>query len=120
MTTRQRNAIVSLNKPLTQQPPILLGSFVSAQIQGIKLDNIWKIPASSVSQKQEVWFISPSNNTLQKFTPNVLFENKGFAFISPYQQLKNALIVSRPLNSYLANTRVQAVIEATTGESNND
>ena len=120
MTTRQRNVIVSLNKPLTQQPPLLLGSFVSAQIQGIKLDNIWKIPASAISQKQEVWFISPNNNTLQKFTPNLLFENKGFAFISPYQQLNSALIVSRPLNSYLANTRVQAVIEATTGESNND
>ena len=87
---------------------------------GIKLDNIWKIPASAISQKQEVWFISPNNNTLQKFAPSLLFENKGFAFISPYQQLNSALIVSRPLNSYLANTRVQAVIEATTGESNND
>lgn len=96
------------------------GSFVSAEIEGRTLEDVWKIPASAVSQKQEVWLVEPDTGLLQKFTPDVLFEQDGFAFITPYNKADRALVVARPLNSYLVNTAVAPVIEGATGGTNNE
>lgn len=114
-STRQRNAVVTVNEPLMQSVPLTFGSFVSAEIEGRTLDNVWKIPASSVSQKQEVWLVEPDTGLLKKFTPDVLFERDGFAFITPYNNALRALVVARPLNSYLENTAVAPVVEGHTG-----
>ena len=45
-TTRQRNAIAVIEKPLAQSTPLLFGNFVRADIEGRALDNVWKLPAS--------------------------------------------------------------------------
>ncbi|MBU3021389.1 efflux RND transporter periplasmic adaptor subunit [Aestuariibacter sp. A3R04] len=119
-STRQRNAVVTVNKPLEQAEPLAFGSFVSAEIEGRALENVWKIPASAVSQKQEVWLVEPDTGLLQKFTPDVLFEQDGFAFITPYNNANRALVVARPLNSYLVNTAVAPLIEGVTGGAEND
>ena len=119
-STRQRNAVVTVNDPLMQPVPLTFGSFVSAEIEGRTLDNVWKIPASSVSQKQEVWLVEPDTGLLKKFTPEVLFERDGFAFITPYNNALRALVVARPLNSYLENTAVAPVVEGRTGGVGHD
>ncbi len=137
-TTRQRNAIAVIENPLTQHTPLLFGSFVHAEIKGKALQNVWKIPASAVSQKQEVWLVLPAAQTLVKFTPNVLFENDGYAYITPPRSdaltgdtgqieeegftydLSSGLVVARPLNSYLVSTKVVPVIEGRTGGEAND
>lgn len=118
--TRQRNAVVTVTSPLTQEVPLTFGSFVSAEIEGRTLEDVWKIPASAVSQKQEVWLVEPDTGLLQKFTPDVLFEQDGFAFITPHNKANRALVVARPLNSYLVNTAVAPVIEGATGGTNNE
>ncbi|MFZ8199224.1 efflux RND transporter periplasmic adaptor subunit [Alteromonas portus] len=141
-TTRQRNAIAVVEKPLTQSTPLLFGSFVQADIEGRLLDNVWKLPASAISQKQEVWIVMPSTGQLAKFTPSVLFESEGYAYITPPKisditgsvgaeisggsmpeqagELHQALVVARPLNSYLVNTKVLPVVEGQTGGQASD
>ena len=57
---------------------------------------------------------------LKKFTPEVLFERDGFAFITPYNNALRALVVARPLNSYLENTAVAPVVEGRTGGVGHD
>ncbi|MEC8297931.1 MAG: efflux RND transporter periplasmic adaptor subunit, partial [Pseudomonadota bacterium] len=141
-TTRQRNAIAVVEKPLAQSTPLLFGSFVQADIEGRALDNVWKLPASAISQKQEVWLVMPSTGQLAKFTPSVLFESEGYAYITPPKisditgdvgaelsggsmpeqagELHQALVVARPLNSYLVNTKVLPVVEGQTGGQASD
>jgi RND family efflux transporter MFP subunit len=118
--TRQRNAIVTVDMPLSQSKPLLFGSFVSAVIDGKMLNDVWKIPASAISQKNEVWYVKPNGNTLQKFTPTVLFQHDNFAFIEPLQDTQSARIVARPLNSYLVNTAVAPVVEGKTGGADHE
>jgi len=141
-TTRQRNAIAAIEKPLAYSTPLLFGSFVQADIEGRVLENVWKLPASAISQKQEVWIVMPSTGQLAKFTPSVLFESEGYAYINPpktsevrgggadntsgdsmpeqVDEIRQALVVARPLNSYLVNAQVKPVIEGKTGGRAND
>ena len=113
--TRQRRAIAVVENPLEKAEPLLFGTFLVAEIDGRELNNVWKIPSSAISQKQEVWYVNPDKNVLNNFTPTVLFEYEGYAYIAPFANMEEAFIVSRPLNNYLVNTRVNPVVE---GEPN--
>jgi len=114
--TRQRRAVAVVKNPLSLTSPLYFGTFLVAEIEGRALENVWKIPSSAVSQKQEVWFVDPQTNLLNKFTPDVFFEYEGFAYIAPLKDSNQALIVARPLNNYLVNTRVEPVVEGAGNE----
>jgi len=51
------------------------------------------------------------NNELAKASPDVLFQDKDYAYIQPVNGLTEAEIVARPLNSYLVGTRVRPLAE---------
>lgn len=114
--TRQRRAIAVVENPLMLSSPLYFGTFLAAEIEGRELDNVWKIPSSAISQKQEVWFVAPDTNLLNKFTPTVLFEYEGYAYIEPNASTSEALIVARPLNNYLVNTPVKPEIDGSGNE----
>ena len=114
-TSRQRSAIVRVAKPLEQSSPLYFGTYVVAEITGRVWDNVWQIPSTAISQKQEVWYVTDENR-LDKFTPSVLFMEEGHAFITPVDGMDMAKIVVRPLNSYLVNTKVKPVPEASYGQ----
>ncbi len=114
--TRQRRAVAVVERPLTLNHPLYFGTFLVAEIEGRAIENVWKVPSSAISQKQEVWFVDAQTNLLKKFTPEVYFEYEGFAYIAPINEIKQALIVARPLNNYLINTRVKPVIEGAGNE----
>ena len=114
--TRQRRAVAVVERPLSLASPLYFGTFLVAEIEGRDLDNVWKVPSSAISQKQEVWFVAPDTNLLNKFTPTVLFEYEGFAYITPMAGANQALIVARPLNNYLVNTLVKPVVEGNGNE----
>lgn len=63
--TRQRALIVRLDNPLDQSPPLFPGTFITASIPGKTIENVWQLPASTVTQNNEVWFVD-NNNTLTK------------------------------------------------------
>ncbi|GGF59919.1 efflux RND transporter periplasmic adaptor subunit [Alteromonas lipolytica] len=109
--SRQRAAIVQVQQPLDQPVPLYFGTYVTAQIAGKTWNNIWQIPASAVSQKQEVWYVD-ADNALSKATPDILFQDKDYAYIQPVNGMTAAEIVARPLNSYLVGTKVRHQIQA--------
>ncbi len=109
--TRQRNVIAVVEQPLSLPSPLLFGTFLVAEIEGRELHQVWRIPSSAISQQLEVWYVNPDDNLLGKFTPEVLFEYEGHAYITPHAGMTEAMIVARPLNNYLVNTRVNPVNE---------
>lgn len=113
-TSRQRSAIVEIALPLDQPSPLYFGTYVVANINGRVWDNVWQIPTSAISQKQRVWYVT-DQNLLANFSPDVLYQNDGQAFIKPVAGMESAKIVVRPLNSYLVNMKVKPVQESSNG-----
>ncbi|MBU2978168.1 efflux RND transporter periplasmic adaptor subunit [Alteromonas sp. C1M14] len=113
--SRQRNAIVQIEKPLDQTAPLYFGTYVTATIAGKTWDDVWQIPSSAISQQQEVWFVR-DDNTLDNFTPDVLFMKNGNAYILPVEDMDNVKIVARPLSSYMVNMAVLPIEESFDGD----
>lgn len=125
--TRQRSAIITLDQPLKQASPLYFGTYVQATINGKTWPDAWRIPATAISQAQEVWYVD-ADNTLAKFSPTVLFQRGGFAYIRAVKSVaqrsaassappgsEGLRIVIRPLSSYLPNMPVTPVEENING-----
>ena len=108
--TRQRSLIVALKNPLDQKPALYPGTFVNVHISGRKVDGLWKLPTSALSQRGEIWYVD-KNNTLAKFSTTPLFTRTGFIFVEPPEDLKNdrANVLINPLDSYLNGMDVKPV-----------
>jgi RND family efflux transporter MFP subunit len=108
--TRQRKAIVGVEKPLQQTPPLLPGTFLKATIQGREVDNLWKLPSSALSQRGEVWYVDDAQ-MLQKFSTKALFSDSNAIYIHVPTTLESDTqkIVVHPLSSYLPGMLVKAV-----------
>lgn len=110
--TRQRALVISIDKPLAQQPAVFAGTFVEVSLQGKLIDNLWKLPSSSLSQRGEIWYVT-TDNTLAKIIANPLFAHNGNIFISVPADLANQplSILSHPLNSYIEGMHVNPTEE---------
>jgi RND family efflux transporter MFP subunit len=112
-STRQRGLVLALDQPLDADPPLLPGTFVKATIPGRRLENLWKLPGSALSQAGEIWYVQ-ADNTLASFSAKPLFNDGDVIYVSVPDTLKgreqNVLI--HPLNSYLVGMRVNPVQEA--------
>lgn len=99
-SSRQRNIVVAVDKPLEQKIPLLAGTFLLVEIAGKTLDKVLKIPSSAVAQDGQVWYVD-ANNTLVSVFANKIFERGDFVYITPIHDLAITKIVTRPLVSYL-------------------
>ncbi len=76
--TRQAVAVARVSHPYTKRedgrPPLLIGTFVQAEIDGGDLDNVFVIPRSAVRAGNEIILISPEN-TLRRATVKPLVSN---------------------------------------------
>ena len=104
-STRQRSLIVAVNAPLQQSPPLLPGRFLTATIPGKQQDNLWRLPASAISQRGEVWYID-EQNALANFNANVQFSDGQFVYVAAPKNLSQQAqhIITHPLSSYLVGT----------------
>jgi len=112
-TSRQRKLILAVDQPLDSDPPLLPGTFVKAVIGGRRLDNLWRLPHSAISQKGDVWYVT-ANNTLASFTAEPQFSDAEATYISPPEALNAGThkVVIHPLNSYLQGMAVNPIEEA--------
>ena len=106
--TRQRALIVRVDNPLDQSPPIYPGTFIEAEIPGKTLEGVWQVPASSITQNNEIWFVD-SANTLTKAPANLHLRMADKAYLVPDKQVKEPVIVTSPLASYLPGMKVEAI-----------
>ena len=102
---RQRTLVVIVEDPLQQKIPLYPGTFLRAEIPGKILQNIWRIPASAISQTGDIWVVA-KDNTLSRYPVTKLYGQGEFSYILPVNAQQHALIVLRPLNSYVVGMQI--------------
>ncbi len=78
--SRLRQIFCEVKKPLSQTPPLLSGTFLTARLSGRKISNLLKLPESCVTQKGFVWYME-SDNTLNSFRAKPAFYKTGYVFL---------------------------------------
>ncbi|WP_273149489.1 efflux RND transporter periplasmic adaptor subunit [Methylophaga thiooxydans] len=108
--TRQRALVLAVDKPFDQENRLYPGTFVKAEIQGLTVDGLWKLPSSALSQRGEIWYVT-DDNTLDKFTATTAFTKASDIYIKPPAEFNNTskAVLAHPLNSYLKGMAVNQV-----------
>ncbi|WP_417560221.1 efflux RND transporter periplasmic adaptor subunit [Marinomonas sp.] len=106
-TTRMRSLIVGVDSPLDQTPSLLPGSFVTTQLEGKAIANLWKLPSTALSQKSEIWYVNDENR-LDAFDTTPFFVDSQSIYILAPENLRNRpyLVIKKPFSSYIKNTLV--------------
>ncbi len=104
-TTRLRNLIITVEKPVEQTPPLLFGSFIKAEITGPAIDNLFALPAAALTADGYIWTVV-ENNILQRIATKPLFSRGGMHYIARNQLPEQIRLVQKPLSSYLPNMQV--------------
>ncbi|MBW8189740.1 efflux RND transporter periplasmic adaptor subunit [Neiella marina] len=116
-TSRQRSVVVVVDEPLSQPTPLMAGEFVTAQIEGRVVDGLWQLPASAISQAGEIWYVQTSADGKEQLLANTQAEQQfahgEYVYVRPVAGLTQALVVARPLITYVAGMRVHAQVEPT-------
>jgi RND family efflux transporter MFP subunit len=101
-TTRMRHLVVALDSPLKHSPRLLPGRFVTVAIKGKTLNNLWRLPSSSLSQNSEIWYLD-SDNRLQAFAALPVFSDRQAIYIKVPTELNNGVqkVLIKPYNSYV-------------------
>lgn len=99
--TRQRELIVAVERPYDLKNPLYAGSFVKASIDGKVLSNMWKIPATSISQAGDIWLID-DNDCLIRMPLKENYSRDGALYMSVPEYQTHARLVLSPLNSFVA------------------
>jgi RND family efflux transporter MFP subunit len=107
-TTRMRSLLVSLDRPLDQTPALIPGAFIEVSIQGKRLDNLWRLPNTALSQKSEIWYID-QDSRLAAFETTPRFVDSKYVYIQvPTSMLNKPYeVLVQPYNSYLKGTLVK-------------
>ena len=107
INTRQIDVIAEVEDPFGResgQPPLKIGQFVSARIQGRNVDNVFVIPNKSIREGSYIYVVR--DERLAKQGIDILWQDDQNALIS--QGLSNGdLVVTTSLNSTLAGARAR-------------
>ncbi|WP_417528009.1 efflux RND transporter periplasmic adaptor subunit [Marinomonas shanghaiensis] len=109
-TTRMRSLTISLENPLQHTPPLIPGAFVEVSIQGKRLDNLWRLPNTALSQKSEIWYVD-ENSRLAAFETTPRFVDTKYVYIQVPESMRNRTyqVLIQPYNSYLKGTLVKTL-----------
>ena len=99
--TRQRALIVAVDAPLAQTPALLPGTFVEASVPGRRIEGVWKLPASALTQRGEIWVVG-ADHTLARLAVEPLFADADAVYVKPPEALAATpqTVVLQPLSSY--------------------
>ena len=103
--TRQRSLIVKVERPLNQDTPLYPGTFLNARIPGQAVANLWRLPASALSQRGEIWTVT-ADNLLQAHVANIRFSDPEHLYVEPPDGYREAQVVVQPLSSYSEGMKV--------------
>ncbi|AEF55433.1 efflux RND transporter periplasmic adaptor subunit [Marinomonas posidonica] len=109
-TTRMRSLNLAVEAPLDQASPLLPGAFVTVELQGKTLQNLWKLPNSALSQRGDIWFID-ENHRLDYFPTTPLFVDAQYTYILVPEMMRDTpySVLTKPYNSYQKGTLVDAM-----------
>lgn len=99
--TRQRELIVAVDRPYDLKNPLYAGSFVKASIDGKVLNNMWKIPATSISQAGDIWLID-DNSCLLRMPLKENYSREGALYMPVPEYQTHVRLVLSPQNSFVS------------------
>ena len=105
--TRLRTLTVSVEQPLSQQQPLLFGSFVQAQLKGQATPDLFALPATALTADGYLWYVT--GNTLERAARSVLFSHGDMLYVSRGELPEQISLVRKPVSGYLAGMKVQPV-----------
>lgn len=85
------------------------GTFLRAEIEGRELNDLWRLPSSSLSQRGEVWYVL--NGILAKFSADSIASDKQAIYIRPPDSLfdQPVNVLTHPLSTYTPGMAVNPV-----------
>lgn len=109
-TSRQRSLVIAVESPFDQTPALMPGTFVQASLPGKDIKGLWKLPATALSQRGEIWYVT-DNRTLANFATDPVFASNGSIYVKPPEDLSDHAkeVVRQPLSSYLEGMAVTPV-----------
>jgi len=108
-TTRQQSVVAAFDRPLAQAEMLAPGTFVLAEIEGRKLNDLWRLPASSLSQRGEIWY--ESDGVLARFSADPIASDEETIYVRPPATLRDQAVnvLTHPLSTYQPGMSVNPV-----------
>lgn len=105
--TRLRKVFCTVDHPLSLDPPLLSGTFLTLRIIGRPKANLLRIPVSALTRQGRVWTVTPEG-TLLPFSATALFYDGGFAFVAAPGDREYPLSVAvSPNSAFVTGMKVQ-------------
>jgi RND family efflux transporter MFP subunit len=109
--SRLRTLYLRVDRPLSQTPPLLPGSFVRAEITGRNIPDLVCIPETALTKKGRVWLVD-EDDRLQSQSAQPVFYGAGVVYIRhPYPSLQPLRVAVTPNTSFANGLLVQAMDE---------
>ncbi|MGR0277615.1 efflux RND transporter periplasmic adaptor subunit [Marinomonas dokdonensis] len=119
-STRMRSLVISLDQPLSQPSPLLLGSFVTINLAGKQLENLWRLPSTALSQKSEIWYLD-EDSRLAAFETTPRFVDSQYVYIDVPEAMREQSyqVLIKPYNSYVKGSLVAPLTQDTAPKKGN-
>jgi RND family efflux transporter MFP subunit len=101
---RMAKLIIEVDDPLCQKienkqlPPLMLGTYLRVEIDGITLDDAVKLPETTLHDDQQLWLMT-DKQTLAIRTVKLLWSEQGFVYLDKSQIPENAQIIVSDLSA---------------------
>lgn len=102
--TRLRRVIVEIDQPLDQPTPLLFGTFVSVELQGTELNDLFALPSTALTADGYVWYVE--NDLLERVKRPPVFSSGDTTYIHRGELPHSLNLVTKPLSSYLSGMQV--------------
>ncbi|WP_372748490.1 efflux RND transporter periplasmic adaptor subunit [Litorivivens sp.] len=92
--TRVAYAVAEVASPYEQTPPLRIGQFVEAHIQGISLDDVFRLPTTAIFENRFVYRLV-DDNRLQRVNVNILRQDARSVVAQGNLAVNDQLVLSR-------------------------
>lgn len=113
---RMAKLVVEVADPLCQKaenkalPPLMLGTYVRVEIEGLGLDNVLKLPESTVREGGQLWLLTKAN-ALDIRNVNPVWRQDGFVFIDAGALPEHAKIITSDLAAPVQNMQIRTEMQ---------
>lgn len=109
--SRLRTLFLRVEKPLEQEPPLLPGTFVRAEIEGRHVSRLLKLPESALTRQGQVWLVTHESRLLPQHSEPEFFDS-GFVYVqAPGRDELLFTVAVAPNTSFAAGLKVQPLTE---------
>lgn len=107
--TRLRSLVVAVDKPLDQPQPLLFGSFVSAEIRGAEVADLFAIPPSALTADGYIWHVVDDH--LQRSRRVPAFSSDGNVYVPRGDLPTEIQLLRKPISGYQVGMNVKPAAE---------